>query len=277
MGISRGTIKLMAMFLNNKVPSGGKVITYGVQAVQATWGEAARSLKECNYHPRSSSAAPPKQGASQQPIHQDTLFTDMLGYSSVESIDYYPDERPTHVLDLNQPVPADLHGCYDLVYDGGTMEHCFNCVAFLQNTIDLVKPGGRVIHHVPVNNWVNHGFYQFSPTLFFDFYETNGFTDMQMIIHMMTKRRERYLVYDPRRDDNLPYAFGGRSRFLIFFSAVRTVGSHSCTIKTPIQGRYRQTFGKEDAGRSRFESRTMMARWKRSLYKRLFTHSFKPL
>lgn len=265
------------MFLNNKVPSGGKVITYGVQAVQATWGEAATALKESGYRRPSASAGPSEQHTPRQPIHQNTLFTDLLGYSSVESIDYYPDEKPTHVLDLNHPVPADLHGRYDLVYDGGTMEHCFNCVAFLQNTIDLVKPGGRVIHHVPVNNWVNHGFYQFSPTLFFDFYETNGFTDMQMIIHMMTKRRECYLAYDPRRDGNLPYAFGSRNRFLIFFSAVKTIDSNIRTIKNPIQGRYRQTFGKEEAGRSSSESRTMMARWKRSLHKRLFTYSFEPL
>lgn len=276
MGISRGTIKLMAMFLNNKVPSGGKVITYGVQAVQATWGEAARSLKECNYHSLSSSAVPPKQGASQQPIHQDTLFADMLGYSSVESIDYYPDESPTHVLDLNQPVPADLHGRYDLVYDGGTMEHCFNCVAFLQNTIGLIKPGGRVIHHVPMNNWVNHGFYQFSPTLFFDFYEANGFTDMQMFIHMKGKKKEYYLPYDPCRNGVLPNAFGSRKRFLIFFTALKPLGITMPAIQNPIQGRYRQTFGKEHRDRAS-DSNTFTGRMRKSLYKRLFPYYFNRL
>ena len=37
------------------------------------------------------------------------------------------------VVDLNQPAPAELVGRYDIVYDGGTMEHCFNVGQVIRN------------------------------------------------------------------------------------------------------------------------------------------------
>jgi SAM-dependent methyltransferase len=280
-GISRGAVKLIAMQLVDDERDRGKAITYGVQAVQATLDDVTALLQETKYGTTACriKTAALDEKVPQKNIHQKELFT-IFGYSSVESIDYYPDENPTYVLDLNQAVPPDLHSQYDLVYDGGTMEHCFNSAVFLQNTVKLLRPGGIVIHHVPMNNWVNHGFYQFSPTLFFDYYSTNGFTDLQMIIHTMARGKERFLLYDPCKHDYMPYSLGGKDRILIFFRARKTENANTHDLQNPIQGRYRQTFGKEESTSS-ITNKTgfdrFVTRFKKSLKKRLFKYQFKSL
>lgn len=214
MGISRGAQQLLAVTYPTGQAS-GRVITFGVQKVDASDGAA---------------------------VDQEALFRG-LGFDSVESIDVYDAEKPTYILDLNRPVPAQMHGQYDLVYDGGTLEHCFNPAEALSNAARLVKPGGRVIHHVPINNWVDHGFYQFSPTLFFDFYETNGFGDLAMAFHFMAGKRESYVRYERRDFGRLPYSFGGKAKVLGFFTARKLEARTE--IAFPIQGRYRRAFGGE--------------------------------
>jgi hypothetical protein len=155
---------------------------------------------------------------SEAPIHQGTLFK-LLGFASVSSIDFYPAESPSHVMDLNRPLPSDLYGRFNLVYDVGTSEHCFCTSEVLSNAVRLTKLGGRVIHHVPLNNWVDHGSYQFSPTLLFDFYEANGFDELNMLLHFIDRRREQYLPYEPRYFGRLPHSFGGKTKVQGLFTA----------------------------------------------------------
>ena len=42
--------------------------------------------------------------------------------------------------------------------------------------------GGYIIHENPHSGWSNHGFYSFHPTLFHDFYTTNGFSVEQCLL-----------------------------------------------------------------------------------------------
>jgi len=68
------------------------------------------------------------------------------------------------VADLNFPLPPETHGQYDIVYDGGTMEHCFNVPQVIANILSLTKVGGYIVHVNPIN-YFNHGFYSFHPDL----------------------------------------------------------------------------------------------------------------
>ena len=77
------------------------------------------------------------------------------------------------VADLNNPLPAELAGRYDLVYDGGTMEHCFNVGQVIRNIFALAKVGGHIVHINPLN-YYNHGFFGFNPTFYHDFYTQSG-------------------------------------------------------------------------------------------------------
>jgi hypothetical protein len=77
-------------------------------------------------------------------------------------------------LDLNVPIPAEMNGAYHLVLDFGTMEHCFNIAQAMANGASALAEGGAIVHLNPLNMY-NHGFYNFSPTFYSDFYTQNGF------------------------------------------------------------------------------------------------------
>jgi hypothetical protein len=52
----------------------------------------------------------------------------------------------------------------------------------LRNIFEALVVDGIVIHHSPTNNFVDHGFYQFSPTLSVDYYSANGFADIDVSV-----------------------------------------------------------------------------------------------
>jgi SAM-dependent methyltransferase len=100
----------------------------------------------------------------------------LLGAKHVDALDASSYDGAKIVHDLNRPIPEQFWGRYDVVFDGGTLEHVFNFPTAIQSCMRMVKPGGRVIIHTPGNNWFGHGFYQFAPDLFFRiFSEANGF------------------------------------------------------------------------------------------------------
>ena len=276
MGITRGTIKLIAMAVGQEQGE-RNAITFGVQGVQSSYPDAMALIRESGVLPaRLADEDVVYDEVTQfgKTLHQTTLFR-LLGYSTTESIDYFPDEHPTYVEDLNRPVPHKLHGQYSLVYDGGTMEHCFNNPQVMMNVVALAKAGGMVIHHVPVNNWIDHGFYQFSPTLFFDFYDTNGFTDMEMKIHFLDRGKESFIQYNPGTDGALPYSLGGKTRVMVFFSARKP--TNLADIKYPIQGRYREVFGHETPAGSVNSGKGLWSRLRRSWQKRTLKLTATPL
>lgn len=77
------------------------------------------------------------------------------------------------VLDLNHPVPEEMKARYDIVYDGGTMEHCFNVAQVMVNILEFARVGGYVVHVNPIN-YYNHGFFNFNPTFYYDWYVQAG-------------------------------------------------------------------------------------------------------
>lgn len=77
------------------------------------------------------------------------------------------------ICDLNQPLADELYNQFDIVFDGGTLEHCFNVDQAIMNILGMAKVDGYVIHSNPLI-LINHGFYNFSPTFYHDFYTQNG-------------------------------------------------------------------------------------------------------
>ena len=105
-----------------------------------------------------------------------------LGADSVTSIDASDYEGANMVHDLNRPIPDELEARFDVVVDAGSLEHIFNVPVALESYMRMVKPDGRVILVTPANNYFGHGFYQFSPELFFRCFSTeNGFVVERML------------------------------------------------------------------------------------------------
>ena len=85
-------------------------------------------------------------------------------------------EQATHIHDMNLPIPHDLEGRYSVVFDGGTLEHVFHAPQALLNCMKLLRIGGYFVQVTNGNNFMGHGFWQFSPELLYRvFSPENGF------------------------------------------------------------------------------------------------------
>jgi len=105
-------------------------------------------------------------------------FLEACGFRTVRSLDFSDYEGADIVHDLNLPLPAKLEALSSFVYDGGTIEHVFDVAQALQNVMKLTKLGGTILLSSPANGQCGHGFYQFSPELFYRVLEANGFADV---------------------------------------------------------------------------------------------------
>jgi hypothetical protein len=149
-------------------------------------------------------------GAFEQPLDAESLkdicerhegyvegLLQQLGAKSVESFDYSSYECATHVHDMNQPIPERFKKRYSVVIDSGSLEHVFNYPVAIRNCLEMVAVGGHFITITPANNFFGHGFYQFSPELYYRVLSrTNGFEVMAaMLIEEFA--RNWYRVPDP--------------------------------------------------------------------------------
>lgn len=91
----------------------------------------------------------------------------LLGARELHALDVSDYEGADIVHDLNEPVPAELERRFDLVLDGGSLEHVFDVATALRNYMRMVRVGGRLVVATMADGHCGHGFYQLSPELFF--------------------------------------------------------------------------------------------------------------
>lgn len=104
-----------------------------------------------------------------------------LGARELHAVDVTAHEGADVLHDLNEPIPDELDARFDVVFDGGTLEHVFDVRTALRNYMRMVRPGGRLIVVTMANNHSGHGFYQFSPELFYRVLsEANGYAVERM-------------------------------------------------------------------------------------------------
>jgi SAM-dependent methyltransferase len=134
-----------------------------------------------------------------EPLFADNFFQ-FLGAKEALSVDYSDFEGASLLHDLNAPFPESLRGGFDAVVDGGTLEHIFDFPAALRNCLELLSVGGHFITtDVPANSLMGHGFYQFSPELFFRVFNAeNGFNLRKMVLYEAERKDAAfYEVSDP--------------------------------------------------------------------------------
>ena len=123
-----------------------------------------------------------------------------LGVKQIYSLDASDFEGASFVHDLNRPLPADLKNRFDTVFDGGTLEHVFNFPVAIQNCMEMLRVGGRFFIHTCANNLCGHGFYQFSPELFYRIFSPeNGFEVERIVLHRVGPYGRWYEVPDPNQ------------------------------------------------------------------------------
>ncbi len=132
-----------------------------------------------------------------QSKYADELFR-QLGAHQVDSIDAAEYEGASIIHDMNTPTRGRGLGGYTLVFDGGTLEHVFNFPVASRNVIELAAVGGHIVSVVPANNLCGHGFYQFSPELFFRvFGKRNGCEVISIFMADTAPHRPWQRVTDP--------------------------------------------------------------------------------
>lgn len=106
------------------------------------------------------------------------FYCALLDYREIVAIDFHGTPA-AQKIDLNQPV--DLGRRFDIVIDGGTAEHVFNVHQFFKTCHDLTAPGGLMLHNNPFRGWLEHGFYNFNPTFFWDLAGANRYETLMLV------------------------------------------------------------------------------------------------
>ena len=160
-----------------------------------------------------------------------------FGFDTIKSVDFSTFEGSDYQYDLNLPVyPHQLANPpipeFDVVFDGGTLEHVFNVPQALKNAFNFTKVGGVIIHNVGSHNYVDHGFYSFSPTFFYDYYEANGFEILQSFYYEFDRnsiRKAWIYNYTPTSIDHLSLGGWGTKPIALWFVVKKTINS-TCSV-----------------------------------------------
>ncbi len=268
MGLVKPALRFIAREHRRK-PFTGPILTLGRQEVFATVDEIRALLVSEGITPGASSSdegtrtnIPSRFRTPQDRNTSDVAFFSLLGVTDILALDYSAFEHAEIIHDLNLAVPVELHDRFDLIVDGGTLEHVFDVRQSLMNIALMLKPGGRILHFSPASNWVNHGFYQFSPTLFYDYYGANDFVGLKGYI----AEHDIYLVgsrpwefFEIRGEGRLASKQGLMTVFVAEKAITSTVD------KVPIQSQYAQVYaaiGRVESGRNRGFARALIRRIK---------------
>jgi len=135
-----------------------------------------------------------------EPRYFEPTMQQWFAAERVDSIDASAYENATLLHDMNLPLPASgvARASYDAVLDFGCLEHVFDFPTAWRNCVDLCRVGGHIFHSLPANNLTGHGFYQFSPELFFNLYqEKNGLALRGLWFALKADPKHWWQVADP--------------------------------------------------------------------------------
>jgi SAM-dependent methyltransferase len=170
MGLGRAGLRTL-LRESARRPFGGSIVTLGRQSIYFTNNHVVKIAAQ-----EGAQLTLPHNRFESGRIPSDPDVFAMLGFDRYETLDYSDYENATVIADLNlEGLPAEARGAFDVVLDSGTMEHVFHVPNVFKNIHELLAPGGRIIHMAPSSSHIDHGFYMYSPTLFWDFYETNRY------------------------------------------------------------------------------------------------------
>lgn len=170
MGMTELTTKLLMEQSRLHDFKNSRLLTIGRQGITFSIEDLSKWAKDFNF--RLSESNLQNALAQNRPL-TDTEYFLSLGFQSVESMDVSEYEEASIICNLNEDLPLDLQGKFDVVYDGGSTEHMFNVPKAFENYNKLLKVGGLIMHALPSTGNLDHGFYMFSPTLFYDYYSQN--------------------------------------------------------------------------------------------------------
>jgi SAM-dependent methyltransferase len=240
MGISTGAIKLL---LEEAVvrPFSNKVLTLGKQYIYTNANLLQKIASEANFKlvpTQYQINTDDGEYFTNRQFITDESFFKAIGFSSISRLDYSDYEGADMIQDLNHnTVTEDVNKQFDMIFDGGTFEHVFNINNAFACIHKLLKVGGRIIHHSPSSNRIDHGFYMFSPTLFWDYYTANNYNIIKFYICSSSDYYSSSMTcyeYIPGCLDNVSMGFLDNKKYIIW-CIVEKLASSTCNV-IPQQG-----------------------------------------
>ena len=129
-----------------------------------------------------------------QNVYADKLLKQHFNLLSLNALDYSSFEDADIIHDLNIPL-ENSNKQFNTIIDFGTSEHVFNVTECLKNISNLCKINGHIVHCLPANNNCGHGFWQFSPELFFNIYDNkNGFGETEIFLINLFDKKNWYKI-----------------------------------------------------------------------------------
>ena len=138
-----------------------------------------------------------------QDVYADKLLKEHFNLLSLNALDYSSFENADIIHDLNTPLENSKKQ-FDTIVDFGTSEHVFNVTECLKNISNLCKINGHIVHCLPANNNCGHGFWQFSPELFFSIYnDKNGFNETEIFLINLFDKENWYKIKKQKLGERL--------------------------------------------------------------------------
>jgi SAM-dependent methyltransferase len=254
MGIFKSHIHTFCMEYKNTAKAdslfSGDVLTFGQQAVYSSIGDVRKIIAKYDYidikelpdNFDTSNKIPSWEGTPRAKNTNAQSLFQILGADNVYVADISDYENPDFLIDLNYPVDPVYHDRFDTIVDVGTLEHLFDVPTALENIIKMLKDNGTLVSVLPSSNLIDHGFYSFSPTLFYDYFKSNGFNKISCYL-----REYSPFIYE-KKGRLYKYKFVDREIPIISsnsveltFIATKTDNCDSNNILKPIQGIYQKS------------------------------------
>lgn len=237
MGLNINATKLL-LRLRSEGFRYGKVLTLGRQRLNLSRRDLQKNLNTFGYEGNAHQLKKKNNGYCEP-------FLEFLGATQVDSMDVSDYEKATLLHDMNEPVADQFKGTYDTVIDSGTLEHVFNFPIAIKNCMELLRTGGHYIGITPCNNFFGHGFYQFSPELYYRvFSKENGFEVSHMYFFLDDASTSFYAVKDPAEVRERVILNNAFPSFL--FVVAKKISSQPIFKTTPQQSDYENIIWKKE-------------------------------
>jgi len=166
------------------------------------------------------------------------LFT-TLDITFIDVTDY---EKAQVIHDMCEPLPDNLKGKFDFVWNGSCLDNIFDAASAQRHSCDLLGPNGRIIT-MEMQNSHYRAYGAFSQGWFFDYYAINNFSEAEIYSCVFKKDRiwnGPYKVFSPGSEAlsgvTFPVASG---RNPVITLAIATKSPKTITYLSPIQSHYR--------------------------------------
>jgi SAM-dependent methyltransferase len=169
-----------------------------------------------------------------------SLFCDAK-FRALDVTDY---EAAEIVHDMCTPIPDDLAGTVDFMWNGSCLDNMFDPATAMRNTVRLLRPGGRVVL-MEIGTPHHNAYTMYAPAYFFDYFAINNFADCKVYVCLFPFREINDAQFDLFVWKNydatlwqfplelLPPDVG------VISYVVAEKGPNSTWDKNPVQGQYR--------------------------------------